>query len=189
MAYANWGTDRLLSPGRDGDLLVVPDGAHLGGDCVRCCAPAYVPLKSRRIWWYPQWIVATILVGWIITLILILVLRKKVDITYGLCPEHRRLRHRRIAIAWACGLACLPALIGGIVLGTESRNSTWEVAFPLTGFVLFLGFLIAAVLFGQSAVALRPKRIVVVGTAGTVAVLKGAGTAFLDRFPGVSAPR
>lgn len=148
-----------------------------------------MPAKPRRIWWYPQWIVATILIGWIITVILILVLRKKVDVTYGLCPEHRRQRHRRIAIAWACGLACMPALIGGIVLGSENRNTTWEVAFPVTGFVLFLGLLIAAVVIGQASVALKPKRIVVTGTAGNVGVLKGACAAFLDRLPGVTAPR
>jgi len=90
---------------RDGKIVVTRNGGALPARCVRCNEPASTLLKRKLYWHHPGWYLL-ILINIILYAIVALIVRKRADVSYGVCGSHLRRRHTFLAIGW-----------GGFVLG------------------------------------------------------------------------
>src|SRR5262249_26175320 len=106
--------------------------------CMKCGQPAVDHIR-RPFSWYPPWVGLTILIAWPVTLVLILVLTKKMTVDVPVCERHRGYWWKRqllmflpmlvflflgilLAVAFdqmgekdLVGLACLAFVLIGVV--------------------------------------------------------------------------
>lgn len=146
--------------------------------CVKCNA-AVEPDKVRRVmmyWQHPAYY-ATLLLGILIGAIILLCVRKKTEVTFGLCKVHRAQRRNKILIGWLIALAGLGLVVVAINLMSTPgwRGSSLPPAAMMSGIVLLLGSLFWAAL-AVSAISVR--RI-----SGNVVWFRGGGEAFLGSLP------
>jgi hypothetical protein len=117
---------------RDGDFLVVCDGAELPNTCVRTNEPVDPAgwRKKMQITWCPSWVFITLLGGLLPLLIVMLIAQKKAKITYslGTAARARILRRRGI------GFGLLVLSLGMMAVGAN-QSSAWDLA----GLVIFGG--------------------------------------------------
>lgn len=84
---------------RDGKYVLVPVGSDLPPRCVICNEPALTPIKKRKVYWHhPAWYLL-ILFNILIYAIVGLIVRKRAEVSPGLCLEHTARRKRRILLA------------------------------------------------------------------------------------------
>jgi len=96
---------------RDGKLVVMPPGGTLPPRCVKCNAPALQPMKPRKVYWHhPAWYLL-VFVYMIIYIIVALIVRRRAEVTYGVCAKHRTRRRIFIAVGWI-GVPLFALLIG-----------------------------------------------------------------------------
>ena len=141
---------------RDGNALVVPVGSTLPPRCVKCNQPALEPMHRRKLsWHHPGWFLL-IFVNILLYIIAALIVRKKAEVTCGLCARHLRTRRIYLAIGW-----------GGLALGVALVFST-----PPVGVLVVLAGVITGMIGSR---IVHPGRI----TKEEV-WLRGCGEEFLD---------
>jgi hypothetical protein len=105
--------DQRLGPWHEGGHLIVGNNARLPGRCVKCNAPAAIPMQRRRFIWHPTLLYALALFNLIIYAIAVALVRKNIEVTMGLCATHERKRKWRVAAKWlGVGVALIVAFAG-----------------------------------------------------------------------------
>jgi hypothetical protein len=153
-----WRSDKLLIIGRDSDLP---------NRCVKCNDTAEDPTKTRTVYWHHPGFYAVLLINVIVYAIVALIVRKKAQVSPGLCAAHKQRRRAGLAIGWG-GFIC-----GVIATGAAAGNNSPGLALLL----LFatLGSIIAGMVISR---IVYPKRI-----DDRYVQLKGCGEAFLAGLP------
>jgi len=186
-----------LNVWRQKRLVIYSDGTPLPHRCYRCNQPASLRL-SRKLYWTPAWPWLLFFIGpisgffarhsdalgllsalsWPVALILVLVLRKRAEVDYGVCA-----RHRKISL-WLRGSALLflAANVGCSYLVATAGSSAAGEPILLLG-LLMLGVAMAlaigdSLLFGLSARRIRDGKV----------WLRGCGSHFLNSLPEYPAP-
>jgi len=152
---------------RSGAILMARDGAVLPNRCVKCNAILDVVMKRRRFYWHHQALFLLVLLNIFVYLIVALIVRRRADVSYGLCLVHRRKRARGVAI----GLSCL--LFSIFLAGAAISASQ-----PHLMLVALLGCVASIVASAVLARTLMPVRI-----DRAAAQLKGCGDSFLASLP------
>ena len=142
--------------------------------CVKCDAPADGWRWKRALYWHhPAYFLMILFPGLLIYAIVALCVRKRVQVSVGLCKAHRAVRLRAILVGWLGSLLAAPGLIGmGIYLTNRSNSGD-----PMGGLLIVLGiavFLFSILWAGFRAPPLRVKRVT-----ERYAYLAGARTPFL----------
>lgn len=151
---------------RDGKNVMCRPNTALPPRCVKCNEPALQPMKARKLYWHHSAWYLLVFVNIVIYVIVAMIVRRRAQVTYGICAKHRKRRWMFIAIGW-----------GGAALGV-----LLILASPVSGVILIL----AAMLTGLFGARLAyPTRI----TKEEVR-LAGCGEAFLDSLeqPSLSRP-
>jgi hypothetical protein len=133
--------------------------------CMRCGDPASV-VKSKKLSWYPRWILVLILLGvpgLVIMVILALALRKSAWLQAPLCERHQGHWNMRGAVTWIgtilVVLICAGALFAFIALERRPRPGSADLS-PLLcigSLALFVVWLI--VLAVMQSTQIRPDEI------------------------------
>lgn len=149
---------------RDGNLLVVRDGAPFPDRCVRCNEPAEGYRLKKTYYWHPPAWYLLIFAGVLIYAIAAMVARKKASFAVSLCQRHRSRRVLLISLGIGIPFLALAAWIvsGNVVMGT----------------ILLISILVGPVLAVLGAQLMTPKRI-----EDGYAYLKGAHPEFLASLP------
>lgn len=162
---------------REGALIVSPPRIRLPEGCVKCGAPedkVYV----KKLYWHHQAIYLVVLFNVLIYLIVSLIVRKRGDVTFGLCAEHVRKRRLKIAIPGIIALVTLAAVIGFFVLASRQQANDIGPFVGIFGSLFFFGSLIAMLV---NTAILKPKFI-----DAYQMKLAGAGEAYLQRVEAAS---
>ena len=88
---------------------MVRDQCRLPARCIKCGASAPLAAKPRKFYWHSPALYLLILLSILIYALVAVIVRKKVEVTLGLCAEHARRRTLGIA-------GCLAGVVGGFVL-------------------------------------------------------------------------
>lgn len=148
---------------RDGNLLIVPIGAELPPNCVKCGKPAAEVGKTHEVSWHSPWIYFALL-NILIYIILALTLRKKMRVAFPLCEIHAR-RYRQLRW-WGTAL-----IVFGPILTVWSAMSKGDELALLIWTGLLMAILGVGLLLTKP---LRPTKIT-----GTYGSFKGSGPGFL----------
>lgn len=152
---------------REGKLLVMRIGSALPPHCVKCNQPAVEPIKTRKVYWHhPGWYVLFIL-SVPIYIIVALIVRKKADVSPGLCAAHRNRRQLFLAIGWGGFMLGLLLLF----VGTSNNGGGWLIIGILTMLISIIAGMIGARIVFPTRITKEQVR------------LKGCGDAFLDSLP------
>ena len=156
--------------------LVLRKDAELPARCVYCNEPARLS-KSRRIYYLNPWIWLAAVVLFILVnvlalpvLLIALLLRKSIKLEIPYCEHHW---HRRQLFIAATLLVLATSI--GLLLASIDISTHRQYLF-LGGIVLFVAGVVLSIYLNMKS--LRAKKI-----DREVAILKGAGTAFLDSLP------
>lgn len=107
---------------RDGDLLVIRDGAVLPARCLKTNRPigASDYTATKKVYWTPGWVWALLLLSPLIALIVAAILQKKATLTYSLSRELRSRYMKRTAISLGLFFVGLGLLFVTFYVGKES---------------------------------------------------------------------
>jgi hypothetical protein len=153
---------------RSGALLITSPEVRLPPRCVKCNAPVDGPLKRKRYYWHHPAIFALVLFNLLIYAIVAVIVRRRAEVTFGLCQVHRAKRNRAI-VGGLLGV-CLSI---GLTAGAIGQQ------IPVLALVGILGVVVSIVVSAVVARALLPTRIDKAG-----AQFKGCGEGFLASLPG-----
>jgi hypothetical protein len=148
---------------RSGPLLMVRDGAVLPARCVKCNGHVHEPLKRRRFYWHHPALLVLILLNALIFVIVAMLVRRRAEVTFGLCPRHRRKRNTAILLGVLGVVASILMMIGSVAFR--------ELSVTFIGLLALLVSMLIAITVGR---AMFPARIDKSG-----AQLRGCGEAFL----------
>ena len=124
--------------------------------CCKCGAEATCE-KTVKFNWYPPWIIITVLIGLLLTVILILVLQKKRTAYLPVCDKHKGV--------WNWGGAIIGLALGWLVLGIigcavafggRDNGDLFLPVFLVIAGLFFVGLIVGAVVQSRG---IRPKRI------------------------------
>ena len=168
-AAAVWADGKQVVAGRDVPLL--PER------CAKCGEPADGrPWERTMYWHHPALFILILFPGLIIYVIVALIVRQKTRVVAGLCPAHRRVRSNAILTGWLIALAGVAAIVGGMVVGSGSRQDEhWIVIGWFSGIGLLLLGAIYGIVRSQVVAPTKMDR-------GFV-WFKGAGPGFLHSLP------
>jgi hypothetical protein len=157
----------LIGVFRDGKDLIVTRGSQLPSYCVKCGGPARTVLQ-KKMYWHSSWLALLILLGLWPYLIIVLVVRTRMDLNLPLCAadreKHRNLR--RIAV----GILLTAA---GLFLSCFYLSESNTVIALSLGLV---GVLVAGIVWEVASSLLRSKFI-----DGEKGVFRGASELFLQK--------
>jgi hypothetical protein len=136
--------------------------------CVKCGShdPAGKTYE-KKVYYVSKWLVLAIFLNLLIMLILYMILRKKLEVLYHLCPECLQLRKKRILLSVA-GL-------GGALLGFGFGISLPSMPLLLISGIAAFASLIALIIFANPPLRARAY------SSGLFTV-KGASPEFLDQI-------
>jgi hypothetical protein len=156
--------DQRIGPWRDGAHLVVGNNARLPNRCVKCNAPAQIPMQRRRFVWHPVLLYLLAVINLIVYAIVVALVRKNIEVSLGLCAAHERRRKWLTTVKWlGVGAALIVAFAG-----------------PTPIWLLYgLGVLLCALAFGHWFA--RPLVPVAIGE--HFARFRGCGGEFLASLP------
>jgi hypothetical protein len=103
---------------RDGKNVVVTPGGALPPRCIRCNAPAVQPMKTHKLSWHHGAWYLLILVNIVVYIIVALIVRKRAQVTYGLCAQHHKRRRIFSLIGWVGFFLGFAAILVEPILGT-----------------------------------------------------------------------
>jgi hypothetical protein len=147
-------------------VIYVADGGDLPLRCVKCNAPAKQPVKKRTFYWHASGWYLLILFNLIIYAVVASIVRKKVQLSPGLCAAHS---NRRNQLRYGSLAVFLLALVSGIAaIGQDSG---------LLAAISIVVALVALIVCFYGSRTVYPVRIDERGTR-----LKGFGREFLDSF-------
>jgi len=132
---------------RSGKVLVFTHGARLPQRCIKCNTAEDVPMRTRKLYYYPQWILLFILCNLLVLVIVAMVFRKTATVDLGICRACWRRRLFGILMSWGLVLLAIGLFISlGILPESLSPAAPEKVGVPL----LFgaVGCLIAAAIVG-----------------------------------------
>ncbi|WP_408951295.1 hypothetical protein [Lysobacter sp. Hz 25] len=155
---------RRLGPWREDRLLVVGNHSRLPPCCVKCNAPAGIPMQRRRFVWHPWPLYVLAPINLIAYVIAVALVRKQVEVTLGLCDRHERRRASLNAIRWL-------GIGAAVVMFFVAPSAIWML------YALVL--LLLALAFGHWFV--RP--LVPVAVSEHFARFRGCDPAFLNGLP------
>ena len=157
---------------RDGNLLVIPSGATLPPNCIKCGKPVSGNFLTKTFRWHSRWLYLLIFIGLIAYVIVALIVQKKARISLPLCTEDRLWRSRM-------GIATAALLIGSIpasfLLAALGVDGGW---IALTAVMMALAGLVTLGLLGGS---FSPVYI-----DNNLSKFKGAGGDLLALLPSVA---
>ncbi len=167
--------DQAMDIWRDDKLLVLRPDADLPDRCITCNQSAE-RVRQRSIIYAYHWgaivlIVVLLLAFLPIGLLVALLLRKRAQVTYGLCPRHRRMRFKLGAAAVAFMLLAI-VVVFALGSGILIADSGLLVGVSVSSFAIAL---ILALIRGQPV---RGKKIT-----DEYWVLKGPRAPFLESLP------
>ena len=152
---------------RDGKILVLRPGSALPHRCIKCNAPAELPIKKRKIYWHhPAWYIL-IFIAILLYAVIALAVRKKAEIQPGLCATHSKRRKIGLSLIWGGLLLGVGLMFAGAVDDAGALAA-------LGGLVLLIGLIWGSIF----ARLLTPNRI-----DKDFIRLRGAGKDFLDSLP------
>lgn len=125
----------------EGEELVAHIGASLPDICIFSGEPAAEGRITKTLQWYPPWIGALVIVSWPIALILMMVMRKRGDLSYCIGAEAKKRRTTGILIATVGSIVLMGVGIAG--LAAESA------ALGIIGMLGFVVALIAGIVMAQ----------------------------------------
>ena len=160
---------------REFKWVVAPINARFPTRCLKCNELVEPERMKRKTmyWQHPAWY-ATLLLGLVIGVIILLCVREKTNVTFGLCAEHRTKRRNLLLIGWGIALSGLGLFVLAFML-TASDASQHSPLVPvawLGGVVLVFASLIWAV-FATATISIRKID-------GNRVWFGGAGEAFLS---------
>ena len=160
----------LIETGRDeitrrGRYVVLRPDIEWPSRCFKCNRETD-NRKDVRLTYLNPWIIATILINVLITLVLALIFRKRFKVSLPLCKDHAQKRRNFVVFQWAS--LAFTIVTAALWLLTDSL--------PL-GYVALFTFVVVVLsaLFGRIAHAAKFKQ-------GKI-WLTGAGREFLDSLP------
>jgi hypothetical protein len=156
-------------PYAEGNILVVPRGAALPANCVKCGAAPQRWLQ-KTYYWHNQLLYLLIFAGVLVYAIVALIVRKQMYLAVPLCQEHDSARKTKIWISAILLLGCIPL---PIFLGTALNSDAAVGLAVLLGVVMFF----AGAIVLSMAQPLRPTYI-----GDDCAKFKGAHPDFLARL-------
>jgi hypothetical protein len=158
---------------RDDDLLIVRIGSALPPRCVKCNAPA-VRWKKQSLYWHHSNLYFLLPLGVAVYLIVMLMVRRHVLLSVGVCQRHLDRRSRIMSVALLMTTSGLVAIIlAACLVGSTHRG------FSLPIFLSGVAFVIVGVLYGMlGSRLLRAKRIDPI-----FAWIKGASLEYLAELP------
>ena len=156
-------TDFSVTGGKiqTGNPLVLPTD-----NCVKCGSDRDGgKVYNKKTYWSPSWIAVTVIINLLITLILQVVMRKRLDVTFYLCAECVDRRTIRIVLSSAASVATFA--LGGYGIATDNGLLFGG------GAVAFIVALV--VLLHFAAPAVRPS-----AYSDGIFTVKGVSEEFLD---------
>jgi len=150
------------------DAVFVSRHADLPPRCVKCNAPVPGPRKLRSFYWHSAGLYLLILLNLLLYALVALIVRKKVEVSPGLCELHAAERMRRI---WASA----GSMLGGVAVSffAIEAQQAW------IAFAAFFGGLLACIVMAMRARILMPLEI-----SDSGARFRGCGPAFLASLEG-----
>jgi hypothetical protein len=116
-------------------LLFVMPSSDLPPRCVKCNEPAVRPVKLRKMYWHSGAWYLLILLNILIYAIAAMAVRKRVDISPGLCQAHAR---RRAWFVFGAFAAIIVLVFGGLVM--ISTNGQLAAVMLILGIIaMFVG--------------------------------------------------
>ena len=157
------------------DKVVTVNGTVFPDRCIKCNQPANGFRLKRKLYWQPPGYYFLFLIClfsrlfYLIILIILAIVCKKVTVHISLCQKHVAERKRAIVVAWGIlGLGLL-SLVGSAVF----QNAI--AIFIIIGLVFFLAAIIYGAVKGRSVVATKITK--------ENAWIKGAKKEFLETLP------
>ena len=165
------------SPGvwRDGNLLVLAQGASLPRRCVKSNLAASGPALKRRLSWHHPAIFISILAGLLIYVVLALVLSKKATVEIWLSDRWKSIRRRRIMTAWTVALLGVAMFVLGMAF--MDGSASWHAMMLVIGFLVAIAAAIYGLLVHRMV---APKRI-----SDSHVWIKGVHPDYLNSLPPV----
>lgn len=99
--------------------MLVPKGCDLPPRCIICNQATDKPAKTRKIYWHTPWLYLLILLHILIYAVAALIVRKKIELSPALCPEHSKKRNRRLFVAV---VLMITSVVAGVVLLDANSN-------------------------------------------------------------------
>lgn len=120
---------------RQGDRIFVPRGYDLPPRCIRCNAPAQAPIRLRTLWWHSPALYALIVIGVLIYAIVAVIVRKRFQVSPGLCDVHAAQRSRTMALGLGVGFASLIGMFVAMASDIEGA-AIWLTLLSIVAFVI-----------------------------------------------------
>jgi hypothetical protein len=132
---------------REGDLLLMSEGASLPDNCVKCDEPAEGYLLKRNLQWHHPAVYLLILIHLLLYIIVALIVRKRVKVYIPVCEAHRRRRVNAIITAWTLVVSSIAV---PILIGVNSQAWFAESGSGVVGVTSIVGVVvfIAAAMYG-----------------------------------------
>ena len=153
---------------RAGQILMTRHGVVLPARCVKCNAEVQGSLRKQRFYWHHQAWFALVLANIFIYLVVSMIVRRRADVSYGLCAQHRQQRKRAVFVGVGGMFVSLVFVFIGI--------ATSLAILTMVGFLAMLVSIVVGIVKGR---ALLPVRIDKAGAAQ----FKGCGESFLASLP------
>lgn len=133
-----------------GSMLICRDGAVLPSRCVKTNVPIDATCMRKRVLaWASPWIYLLLLVNLIILIIVYLIARKRIRITYGLAPEVRQRIVLRASFSW------LVFVVSGVLMFWGFIND--EVPLGFASMFFLIASLVAVIAFSTVLKVVRIK--------------------------------
>ena len=157
----------LVGVFKDGKDLIVTRGSQLPSYCIKCGGPARTVLQ-KKMYWHPSWLVLLIFFGVLPYLLVVSLMRTRMDLSLPLCTLHRE-KHKNLRRAAVAILLAAAALFISCFYLSES-NAAIALSLGL------VGILVAGIVWEVSSSLLRSKFI-----DGEKGVFRGANEQFLQK--------
>ncbi|HJU84120.1 MAG TPA: hypothetical protein VJ600_07900 [Holophagaceae bacterium] len=148
-------------------MLVLRQGGSLPPRCVKCNAPAELPIKARRVYWHHPALYILAVINVLLYALVGLIVRKQAMVPAGLCAEHRKRRSMGLTVGWVGSLL-------GLVLGIALVRGD-NCGLAMLAVLLFVGSIVAGMILSR---VVYPDRI-----DKDFVRLKGCGESFLASLP------
>jgi len=168
---------------REGNLLVAPPQIVLPDKCI-ICGKDPARRYEKMFYWSSPILALTILAGVLIYLIIVLIVRKKGIVSFGLCEEHAAKRSRGIVILTLSIIASVIAMFGlplAVILLGQQRIFPEQIGTILALLFFLAGLIALIVLIAMSnriVPGLKPRYI-----NNHMMKLHGCGQPFLEPLP------
>ena len=160
---------------RQGNKLVIPQGAPLPPYCVKCAQPVTGEFFRKKFQWHNPLLFLIAVISPIIYIIVAMILMKRVELLVPMCDEHRERRKKFLIATWVLALGFIPGgILIGVLVGNAADSDTGAAVGLLVGFLMFVGAIVA----GIKAAVMRPKEIT-----PTSATFTGLCEPFLAHLP------